>query len=100
MTSIKIPDTLSVSACYVCGWSVGAQLQYAIICPCCGTEWGIAEINESVCTPSLDNRNILNTIYMLRGRWIGKGGEWFDPIDKPNNWNLEEQLANIPEEFR
>ena len=33
-------------------------------------------------------------------RWLSEGAPWFWPKAKPKNWNLEEQLQQIPTAFR
>jgi hypothetical protein len=52
------------------------------ICPCCGVEFG----NEDY---------TLNSIRIYRENWIKSGSSWFDPKEKPNNWNLHEQLQHF-----
>jgi hypothetical protein len=56
------------------------------ICSCCGVEFG----NEDYTIESVKN---------YRGEWINKGSVWFDPEEKPKDWNLEKQLKNVPKEF-
>ena len=36
---------------------------------------------------------------MSRERWLKNGGEWHDPKAKPDNWSLEEQARQLPEEY-
>jgi len=57
------------------------------ICECCGMEFGYED----------------STIESTRGhreRWLAAGAQWFEPKAKPQGWNLELQLANLPERFR
>jgi len=57
------------------------------ICSCCGVEWG-------------DGDFTLEETRTLRAKWIAKGANWFDPKEKPESWNLEQQLEQIPAQFR
>ncbi|HRF96444.1 MAG TPA: hypothetical protein PLZ51_14660 [Aggregatilineales bacterium] len=57
-----------------------------LICECCGTEAGF------------DDEEI-DIVRKRRRKWLEDGAKWFDPLRKPENWNLEEQLKNIPPEW-
>lgn len=79
--------------CRVCGffikdkpWGSDGKSPTYDICPCCGVEFG----NEDY---SIDS------IRKYRTHWINAGTAWFDTNQKPDNWNLEEQLDNIPIEY-
>lgn len=53
------------------------------ICPCCGIEFGF----------DLENDHITQDEY--RKKWINNGGEWFDPQEKPQEWDIRQQLKNV-----
>lgn len=79
--------------CRVCGlyikdfpWGKDGDCPTYEICPCCGVEFG----NEDY---------TLSSIRIYRKNWISNGGKWFSTKEKPNNWNLENQLQHIPKEF-
>ena len=80
--------------CRVCGkiqedppWGEDEKSPTYDICDCCGTEFGYGD-----CT--------LKAIIANRKSWIAEGAKWKYPEEKPANWSLEEQMRNIPEEFR
>jgi len=57
------------------------------ICDCCGVEFGYEDIN-------------IKTILKYRYYWLNElKGRWFSPKDKPNEWNINKQLENIPKEY-
>lgn len=56
------------------------------ICVCC---W-----SESWYYDTLDN-----AIKNNRKKWIEWWCKWFDPKEKPENWDIEEQMKNIPEKY-
>lgn len=75
--------------CSVCGypldhlpWGEDGRSPTYEICPCCGVEFG----NEDY-TPA--------SIQRYRAKWIQEGAIWFTPEAMPDDWKLEEQLANI-----
>ncbi len=79
--------------CRVCGlytedlpWGYDGNSPSYEICLCCGVEFG----NEDY---------TIESIKKYRQRWISDGVNWFDPNEKPINWNVEEQLKNIDKEF-
>ena len=50
------------------------------ICPSCGTEFGIHDVNTS--------------ILALRQNWLSTGPKWWSSVDpQPDNWNPLQQLA-------
>lgn len=49
------------------------------ICSCCGFEFGFDH----------------DPFIAFRRRWIENGAPWFMPNLKPENWELEKQLANL-----
>ena len=42
----------------------------------------------------------LRSIQKYRREWLRKGGKWFIKKDRPENWDVNEQMRNIPEDFR
>lgn len=70
-------------SCRVCGfdvgggWADGSPL-YAI-CPCCGAESGVD-----------DHPTRLALGYLIE--WVEAGTPWFDPSERPDGWNLRQQL--------
>ena len=80
--------------CRICGlrqseppWGEDGKIPSYDICSCCGVEFG----NEDY---------TLESIKRYRTKWIGEGAKWFDNKKKPIEWNLENQLDQIPEKFR
>lgn len=80
--------------CRVCGyhteeypWGEDGKSPKYQICPCCGVQFGKEDID-------------LESIRTYRQKWQKKGGKWFQKKEKPNDWNMDEQMGNIPEEFR
>lgn len=53
------------------------------ICPCCGFEFGFDDLSEGVSHAD------------YREKWIAEGAQWFDPEQKPADWDLQAQLANL-----
>jgi hypothetical protein len=81
-------------ACRVCGkiqddmpWGENGQCPTYELCDCCGVEFGYGDC-------------LLKAIQASRERWIAGGYQWKYPIEKPTNWSAEEQLKQIPKEFR
>lgn len=84
---------MSDNNCRVCGlfisdlpWGTTGKCPSYEICPCCGVEFG----NEDYTVESTKR---------YRKRWISEGSNWFNPKEKPENWNKEEQFKNIPQAF-
>lgn len=81
--------------CRVCGlkqekpeffWGEDNKTPSYNICFCCGVEFGYE-----------DDR--LENIRKYRGRWLDLGGKWFESKKMPQNWNVKEQMKNIPKEY-
>lgn len=79
--------------CRVCGlysktppWGEDNQTPTYEICSCCGVEFG----NEDY---------TLGSIKSYRDNWINSGLKWFDPKERPANWDYKKQLENIPKEY-
>lgn len=92
MTEIKYTQV-----CRVCGYYDPDYLEYFPwgengcvpsydICECCGVEFGYEDW-------------ILESIRHYRAEWLAGGTKWFVPKSKPEDWNLEEQLKQIPPQF-
>lgn len=68
--------------CPVCGYGMHEPPANYNICPCCGTEFGIHDVNAS--------------IQELRAVWLQNGCKWWSDSDaKPANWNPYQQLAHL-----
>ncbi len=79
--------------CKVCGlyhklfpWGEDGKMPSYDICECCGVEFGYEDYQVS-------------STKKFRQKWLNSGAKWFHSKEKPDNWNLEEQLKNIPEEY-
>jgi len=86
----------SETICRICGYDDGSirwELEYGklyasfIICQCCGAEAGYQDC-------------IISAIRKKRESWLSNDGIWRYPKSKPKNWDLEKQLAQIPEEYQ
>ena len=76
--------------CRVCGlyieevpWSEDEHNPTYEICSCCGVEFG----NED---------HSYASVKAYRIQWIASGAGWFTSKEKPKEWNLEQQLNDIP----
>jgi hypothetical protein len=81
------------ACCRVCGcrldffpWGAYDDAPSFEICPCCGVQFGVMDE-----TPLLASQE--------RQDWLSKGMPWFQEDQKPENWQPEAQLAQIPPEF-
>lgn len=83
------------TACRVCGfqyadyypWGEDGDTPTYDFCNCCGVEFGFDD-------------DEIEDIRAYRAKWLSSGAVFDLPTVRPENWNLEEQLKNIPEEFR
>ena len=89
-----MPNDSNNLACRVCGniqsdppWGEDGQCPTYDICDCCGVEFGYGD-----CT--------LKATKTFRGKWLENGANWKYPKEKPPNWSLEEQLKQIPQEYK
>lgn len=80
--------------CRVCGcyseyfpWGEDGKSPTFQLCPCCGVQFGKEDLT-------------LESIKEYRDGWISKGGKWFVKNEKPESWDVEAQMKNIPDEFR
>jgi hypothetical protein len=68
--------------CPVCGFEMEEGPRDYNICPSCGTEFGLHDVNSSI-----EN---------LQKLWIDGGLHWYSRvIPQPPNWNPEAQLQTI-----
>jgi len=68
-------------SCPVCGYEMEAPPKDYRICPSCGTEFGLHDVNAS--------------IGELRDAWFSTGPEWWSKTTaKPENWNPITQMAD------
>jgi hypothetical protein len=80
--------------CRVCGhnrefdaWGGDDNLNFSYdICDCCGAEAGVEDFSVEVAR-------------RYRKKWIDSGANWFTSSAKTHNWNLEEQLEQIPQHW-
>jgi hypothetical protein len=69
----------SENRCPVCGFEMEAPPKDYRICPSCGTEFGVSDVNA--------------TIAELRDAWMGTGPKWWSTTDaKPADWDPLEQM--------
>lgn len=92
--SISMPNN-KLTTCKVCGfyykdyypWGEFGDCPTFDFCVCCGTEFGYQDA-----TPAAAKKK--------RDEWIHAGAKWNSPEHQPNNWNLQQQLENIPNEYK
>lgn len=79
--------------CRVCGldqgfkpWGADGETPSFDICDCCGLTFGYQDCQ-------------ISAIRKHRSQWLENEARWHCPKEKPENWSLEEQMKNIPEEF-
>jgi len=83
--------------CRICGflyddyypWGENGNTPDYEMCACCGGEFGFDDDIHACGKP----------IQEYRSKWIDEGANFYNPSKRPENWNLEVQLGNIPEEF-
>jgi len=80
--------------CRVCGlnqdeppWGEDGNSPSFAICSCCGVEFGYEDCS-------------LESVKKYRSDWLLKNAPWFSKKEKPVNWSIEEQIKNIPDEFK
>jgi hypothetical protein len=65
--------------CPVCGYEMEAPPQDYRICPSCGTEFGVHDVNASIAE--------------LREAWMKTGPRWWSPTDTvPRDWDPITQM--------
>ena len=86
---------ISSTFCRVCGYDFGVVVwgesdetpMHGYICPCCGAQVGLEDINY-------------RGVQLYRTAWLENGAKWFQPRERPEDWDLFEQLKSIPDRFR
>jgi len=80
--------------CRICGlredvppWGDDGKTPQFDFCNCCGVEHGYQD-----CSPAGSRK--------FRADWIASGGVWSDERSRPIGWQLEQQLGQVPEDFR
>jgi hypothetical protein len=74
------------SLCPVCGYIMADPPRDYNICPSCGTEFGIHDVNSSIAD--------------LREVWLENGPQWYsNAIPQPLDWSPFSQLANLEDSF-
>lgn len=81
-------------ACRICGliqceepWGGNGKTPNYTMCSCCGAEFGYED-----CTKE--------SVMAYRKKWLAAGGNWWVLKEKPNLWDIEKQLQNIPVDFQ
>jgi transcription elongation factor Elf1 len=80
--------------CRVCGFDFEEPTwgendnspNYALICLCCGAHVGVDD-------------ETLEQVIEYRRQWLDNGAQWRRHRYKPDNWNLNEQLEDIPDKY-
>lgn len=77
--------------CKVCGlrqadppWGEKGDTPNYEICSCCGVEFGNEDYSKE-------------STVAYREKWIKGGAKWFEESQKPNDWDLNKQLSEIPD---
>ncbi len=83
----------------MCGWG-GATFwedgwPTSAICGCCGRGSGIGDVGAE--PGSWDG---VQGLHDFRGWWIGHGAQWGRPRSKPRDWDVFQQVMNIPAPWR
>ncbi len=75
-------DLIADNLCLVCGYEMEEPSRDFNICPSCGTEFGLHDVNAS--------------IDELRAAWIKTGPKWWSSTDTQlQSWNPFIQLARL-----
>lgn len=90
--SFETPGPDEESTCRVCGLDEGEQFweggwPTAAICACCGNESSLSDVS-------------VEGVRQYREYWVAAGTPWFSRAARPDNWDLLEQMSNIPREWR
>lgn len=68
--------------CLVCGYEMEEGPRDYNICPSCGTEFGLYDVNSSITA--------------LREVWLSTGPHWYSPVvPEPARWNPIEQMSEL-----
>jgi hypothetical protein len=79
--------------CRVCGiyleespWGEDGNSPNYEMCSCCGVEFGNQDYT-------------VESVKRYREKWLSDGAKWSLPKFKPSDWDLNEQMKNIPKEY-
>ncbi len=80
--------------CRICGYTHGIEFPMWLseeepsdnICSCCGAQTGYVD-------------SLLDGVRSYRAAWMKNGCKWWNEEFKPANWNVFEQMKNIPEKW-
>ncbi len=82
-----------INNCRVCGldqweppWGNNNSSPSYQICVCCGVQFGLED-------------ETLEQIIEYRKNWLATGATWFNQQQKPDDWDLDEQLQGIPDKY-
>ncbi|TGE18578.1 hypothetical protein [Hymenobacter elongatus] len=85
---------MAIWYCRVCGldydvspWGPQEAAPDYSTCACCGVVFGYDDQTAASATA-------------YRNSWLEAGGKWFYPRMQPSDWQLQPQLAQIPEPYR
>lgn len=80
--------------CRVCGfdlleppWGEDGHSPTFNICPCCGAEFGYHDCTEIA-------------VQIHREKWMSNGMKWFENKCRPEDWEPQIQLKNIPRKYQ
>lgn len=81
--------------CRVCGfftpdyfpWGETGTSATFDFCACCGVEFGYEDFTVRGCR-------------VTRKKWFERGTPWFEPEFRPDDWDPQTQLDQIPQRFR
>ena len=80
-----------IDYCRICGLPCVISREESLdeLCPSCGNHVGLNDID-------------LESVKKYRNEWIGKGSKWWskDTGSEPRAWDPNEQMENIPPEWR
>ncbi len=90
----KVYSASNTHECRVCGccfedfpWGEDGKSPSFQICPCCGVQFGKED-------------RTLESIKTYRAEWKNSGGKWFMENERPECWDIEQQMKNIPDDFK
>ncbi len=79
--------------CFACGldyrgiddlpWGPDGYSPTFNYCICCGVEFGYGD-------------STLSAARSWRERWLESGASWFEERHRPDNWDVESQLSQLP----
>ena len=82
MFSVRVHADAMKYTCPVCGYGMEDPPKDYNICPSCGTEFGLHDVNSSISA--------------LRHAWLSSGAMWWSPADaQPTGWDPYAQLENL-----